>query len=164
MFWFHFCSPLCHFICHLCFSPWKVGTGDFEDVSDVWQFRQFYLVLPQKIFNVWKIFSLFTWSRQGAVSGTWCPVRLALAALLLHLISHYAVPSSWYQGLLGYSVPSPGLSSQDNDNDIYLRLILLCLSLSADTPLDCADCKYDSAAQTLMLNMKMWLIICISAW
>ena len=64
-------------------------------------------------------------------------------------------PAADIKAVLRYSVPSPSLSSQDNDNDIYLRLILLCLSLSADTPLDCADCKYDSAAQTLMLNMKM---------
>ena len=144
------------------FLPWKVGTRDFEDFSNVWQFRQFYLVLHQKIFNVWKIFSLLTWSRQGAVWGTWCPSR----SLLLYLIWHYAVTSSWYQGCAQIFVPSPGLSNlsiQDNDNDIYPRLILLCLSLSTDTPLT-ADCKYDSAAQTLMLNMKMWLIICISAW
>ena len=51
------------------FLPWKVGTRDFEDFSNVWQFRQFYLVLHQKIFNVWKIFSLLTWSRQARCEG-----------------------------------------------------------------------------------------------
>ena len=135
MFWFHFCSPLYHFNLFVIYvSPLESWNSWFWGFSNVWQFRQFYLVLHQKIFNVWKIFSLLTWSRQGAVWGTWCPSR----SLLLYLISHYAVTSSWYQGCAQIFVPSPGLSNlsiQDNDNDIYPRLILLCLSLSADTPL-----------------------------